>query len=141
MNFQKQFDDVKKLNLPASDFVVVSSGALSVRGLRESNDIDIIVTQSLWDEMIQKFKVGINDWGVENLQLEDNIEILNPKQSIFGNSRVVLVEDIFEKADVFDGIKFINLEHLRAIKLKLGREKDIQDVKLIDDFVLGKKSL
>ena len=80
----------------------------------------------------KKYKVGINDWGIENLQLENDIEILNPAQSIFGNSEIVPMEEIFEKADMFDNIKFINLEHLRKIKLKLGREKDLLDVKLID---------
>ena len=140
MNFQTQFENLKKLNLPADQFVVVGSGALSIKGIRDSKDLDVIVTNSLWSRMIKKYKVGINSFGVENLELENDIEILNPTQSIFGNSKVVPITEIFEKADIFDGIKFLNLDHLKKIKKELGREKDLKDIKLIDDY-LSKKTV
>lgn len=135
MNFQTQFENLKKLNLPNDQFVVVSSGALSVRGIRDSEDIDVIVTESLWNEMIKKHKVGINSFGIENLELENDIEILNPVQSIFGNSKIVPRNEIFEKADIFGGVKFINLDHLKKIKKGLGRDKDLRDIALIDNYL------
>ena len=135
MNFQKQFETLRRLNLPANQFVVVGSGALSIRDLRDSKDLDLIVTGSLWEQMIQIFPIGINSFGVQNLGLENDIEILNPTQSIFGNSKIVPLKEIFEKADMFDGVKFINLDHLRKIKLKLGREKDFKDIELIDQYL------
>lgn len=138
MNFQKQLENLKNLNLPTNHFVVVGSGALSIRGIRDSEDIDVIVTESLWNQMIKKYKVGINSFGVENLELENDIEILNPAQSIFGNSKIVPMKDIFEKADMFDGIKFLNLDHLKKIKIELGREKDLKDVDLIDNYLKSK---
>lgn len=141
MNFKTQFENLKKLNLPADQFVVVSSGALSVRGIRDSEDIDVIVTESLWNQMIKEYSVGINSFGVQNLELENDIEILNPTQSIFGNSKVISREEIFEKADIFDGVKFINLDHLKKIKKELGREKDLKDVALIDDYLKSKMSV
>ena len=137
MDFKKQFKNLKKLNLPTGEFVVVGSGPLSVRGIRESLDIDVIVTQSLWDTMVKKYPVGINSFGAENLELENDIEILNPAQSIFGNSVVVPVDEIFDKADVFDGVKFINLNDLSKIKLKLGREKDLKDIELINQYLFN----
>lgn len=135
MNFQAQFNSLKKLNLPTDQFVVVGSGSLSVRGIRESLDLDVIVTQSLWGEMTKKYLVRINSFGAEDLDLENEIEILNPVQSIFGNSGIIPVEQIFEKADLFDGIKFINLDHLSKIKLKLNREKDLKDIELINQYL------
>ena len=138
MNFKKQFENFKKLNLPPNQLVVVGSGALSIRGIRDSEDIDVVVTESLWSQLIKQYKVGINSFGVENLEIEDDIEILNPTQSIFGNSRSVPIEEIFNKADEFDGIKFINLDHLKKIKKELGREKDLNDIALINDY-LSKK--
>ena len=141
MSFQKQFEDLKKLNLPQNDFVVVGSGPMSVRGIRESKDIDVIVTQSLWDELTKNHTTGINSWGVQNIELEHDIEILHPTQSMFGNSSIVPVEEVFGKADMFDGIKFISLEHLKKIKIKLGRDKDMEDVGLIDKFLEEEKPL
>lgn len=141
MNFKKQFKNLKKLNLPTDQFVVVSSGALSIRGIRDSEDIDVIVTESLWNQMIKRYKVGVNSFGIENIELENDIEILNPFQSIFGNSKIVPREELFEKADIFDGIKFINLDHLKKIKIELGREKDLKDVALIDDYLETKMAV
>lgn len=141
MKFKTQFENLKKLNLPTDHFVVVSSGALSVRNLRDFEDIDVVVTESLWNEMIKKYKVGINSFGVENLELESDIEILNPAQSIFGNSKIVPIKEIFEQADIFDGIKFINLDHLKKIKKELGREKDLKDIALIDNYLKTKMAI
>jgi len=135
MKFQEKFESLKKLNLPPDQFIVVSSGALSIRGIRDSEDIDVIVTESLWNKMIKEYPVGVNSFGIQNLELENDIEILNPTQSIFGNSKIVPMNDIFEKADIFDGIKFINLDHLKMIKKELGREKDLRDISLIDDYL------
>jgi hypothetical protein len=140
MNFQIQFENLKKLNLPIDQFVVVSSGALSIRGIRDSEDIDVLVTESLWNEVIKKYKIGVNSFGIENIELENDIEILNPTQSIFGNSKIIPRDEIFEKADVFDGINFINLVHLKKIKKELGREKDLRDIVLIDNH-LRKKTI
>ncbi len=133
--FTLQLENLKALNLPPNEFIVVGSGSLAVRGIREAKDVDIVVTESLWNVMSKKYKVELNDWGVERLCLPHDIEILNPKQSIFGNSKIVPFKGIFNNADVFDGIKFLDLEHLKMIKLKLGRPIDLQDIKLIDKYL------
>ena len=138
MNFKTQFENLKKLNLPTDQFVVVGSGTLSIRGIRDSEDVDVIVTELLWNQMIKEYPIGMNSFGIQNLELENDIEILDPTQSIFGNSKIVPRKDIFEKADIFDVIKFINLDHLKMIKKKLGREKDLKDISLIDDYLKTK---
>ena len=135
MNIKTQLDNLKKLNLPTDQFVVVSSGVLAIRGIRDAKDIDVVVTDSLWNEMITHTQVILNSWRIPTLQLENDIEILDPAKSIFGNSKVVPVKEIFEKADVFDGVKFINLYHLKKIKLEMGREIDLKDIELIDTYI------
>jgi len=135
MKITEQLANLRQLRLPEEEFVVVSSGALAIRGIRDAKDIDVIVTESLWTELAKKYEVTLNDWGVERLCLPHNIEILSPTQSIFGNSKIVPLKDIFSKADVFNGIKFMNLEHLKLIKAKLGRPIDFQDIKLIDEYL------
>lgn len=136
----KEIEQLKKLELPVDKFVVVSSGALAVRGIREAKDLDVIVTNSLWNKLATTYQTEVEN-GVERIKFDNsNIEILNPAQSIFGNSGVVSVEEIFEKADIFGGIKFINLNHLKKIKLKLGREKDLKDIELIDEYLKNNSS-
>ncbi len=134
MYFKRQIENIKQINFPDDQFAVVSSGSLAVRGIREANDIDIIVTPTLWKDLIKRYQVNINESGVETIALENDIEILNPSQSIFGNSKVIPLSEIIESADVFNGVKFINLDHLKAMKNELGREKDLRDIALIENY-------
>jgi len=135
MSFKDNLTALKKLNLPTSDFVVVSSGALAVRGICDARDLDVVVSDELWEELISKYKVKINEFGIKTVELENEIEILDPAGSLYGNQGGIPMKTIFEKADIFEGIKFINLNHLKTIKLEVGREKDLHDVKLIDDYL------
>ena len=132
-SFQVHLKNLKELDLPASDFVVISSGALAVRGIREAKDLDVIVKGPLWNELKKKYNV-VKENGVDRINCGNNIEILGAN-SVFTDSTVVPINEIFEKADVFDDTNYISLEHLKKIKLKLGREKDLQDIKLIDEYI------
>jgi hypothetical protein len=86
INFRSRIEYLKKFNLPVGEFVVVSSGALAVRGIRVARDIDVVVTDSLWSELIKQYKVEQNKLGIERIDLGSDVEVLNPSQSIFGNS-------------------------------------------------------
>ena len=41
------FEEFRGLNLPLGEYVVVSSGVLAIRGIREAGDIDAIVSEKL----------------------------------------------------------------------------------------------
>jgi hypothetical protein len=134
MNFNKLFEYLKSIGLPSDQFVVVGSGSLAYRGIRDVNDLDVIVAEDLWNELIKKYTVVLEN-DVERVRFELDVEVLNPKQSMYGNSTVVSLADIFENADIFEDVKFINLEHLKKIKTYLGREKDLRDVEMIDKYL------
>lgn len=140
MKIDEQIKNLKELNLPIDQYVVVSSGTLAIRGIREANNIDVVVTEDLWKDLSQKYEVTFNAWGVEKLDLPHDIEILNPKRSIFGNSKVVPFKDIFVKAENFDGVKFMNLDHLKLIKKQIGRQMDLDDIKKIDEYLASHSS-
>lgn len=133
MSLKEKLQELKNLNFPPDQFVVVSSGALAVRGIREAKDLDVIVSDNLWAELKNKYLVK-NDTGFSRIEISENIEILGDG-STYTNSSVVSFDEIFEKSDVFEDIKFINLQHLKKIKAKLSRPIDIEDIKLIDSYL------
>lgn len=135
MNIQDKLIKLKELKLPFENYMVVSSGALAIRGIREAGDLDVIVTKELWNELSKKHKITINESGIERLEVDKDIEIINPDQSYFANESGIPMEEMFSKADVFEGVKFMNLEHLKLAKAKLGREKDLKDIALIDAYL------
>jgi len=47
-------DELKQLNLPLDTYAIFGSGPLSVRGIRENHDLDILVTHSTWNILASK---------------------------------------------------------------------------------------
>ncbi len=135
MKIEGQLENLRQLGLPPDQYIVVSSGALAVRQIREAADLDVVVTEDLSEKLINKYKVQLNEWGVERIDVGNDIEILNPSQSLFGGSKLVPLEEMMSEADLINGIKFINLKHLRIVKEQLGREIDMKDIQLIDDYL------
>ena len=68
MNFHKLFEYLKSIGLSDGQFVVVGSGALAFRDIRDVNDLDVIVTEYLWNELIKKYPVVLEN-SVERVRL------------------------------------------------------------------------
>ncbi len=127
---------VKDLNLPKGKYIVFGSVPMCMRGIRNCEDIDLLVSPRIyanlkkqgWDEKITDFghvlKRGLfdvaEDWGFGSF---------NPKLS-----------DLLARADHFDGISFASLEDVVVWKKAFGREKDHVDIKLIEDYLRLKSS-
>lgn len=139
MTFKERLEKFQEFGIPVSEYIIAGSGPMAIRGIREAQDVDVVVTEHVWNELIKQYPIGKNGWGKEKLDLTDDIEILNPAQSLFTNSELVPAEEVFSKADEFDGVKFISLEHLKIFKQYLGREKDFEDIKLIDEYLASQK--
>lgn len=134
MDFEVEIKKLKELDLPKSAFVVVGSGALAIRGIRDSKDLDVVVKDNIWNALTKKFTPAKNDSGIETISITDKMEILS-NGSVYVSSEVVPFDDIFIYADEIDGIKYINLDHLKKIKTWLGSEKDLRDVELISEYL------
>jgi hypothetical protein len=128
-DFLKQLD---KLNLPKDQYVIVGSGALGARKIRESHDLDVLVTEELWQKLRLKYELT-KIKPVENIDIGD-VQILG-HCSVFRGSDIASVEKIIETADVIFDHKFISVDLLRKFKQKEGREKDLNDIKLIDKYL------
>lgn len=127
---QELFQRVKDLNLPLGEYAIFGSGPMGVRGIREMGDVDIIVTQKLWDNFINK-----PDW--EQRQVDDLDGIKNEKLNIeiwkdwwIGWN----VEQMIKEAEIIGGLAFVNLEMMIEWKTLIAREKDLKDLKLIKNW-------
>lgn len=114
-----------KLNLPINGYVVVGSGVLNASGIRESNDIDIIVSKSIYD----KFEAE----GWQQANWSDQIVLKKDVFDIGTNWYGLQVDQLLKNAQYVDGIPYLSLDGVYQWKKKLGREKDLADLKLIDE--------
>ncbi len=133
VNFKSFLQELDQLDLSADEYAITASGPMAVREIRDSKDLDIIVSDHLWKELVQKYEItpGI---------ICDNIHIGNI--DILGNFKVIddtyPIEDQMRTADIIDGKKYIKLEIIKYFKQKMARPKDLVDVDLIDKYLSQK---
>lgn len=130
-------EEAKKLQLPVRQYIVVGGGCLAVRGLRETKDLDVVVKPSLFDTLLERG--WPQDFAYERRwnrrrAKRGNIEIY-PDMFLEKTNSFVDVDNLIRRADIIDGVPFLPLGDLRVFKSDTGREKDLRDVVLIDNFL------
>lgn len=132
MRFDLLLEQLKKLDLPTDQFAVTSSGPMAVRGIREAQDLDIVVTDKLWVELSKKYQIIPKDL-CDTLQIGD-VEVLG-NFSKNPTSGIATVDEQINTADIIEGVRFVNLDLITRFKQKLGREKDLKDIELIKKYL------
>jgi hypothetical protein len=126
MKFEERLDELRKLKLPADKFAVFGNGPLSVRGLKDAIDLHIIVKKDVWDVLDRKF-MARNNFGAIIL---GNIEVVRDMLPWFDD-----LDTLIDDADIIDGIRYVKLEHVLKWNKEMNREKDKNDIKIIEEFL------
>lgn len=134
---QEKFTAFKAFNLPIDQYVIMGSGPLGIRQLRLIQDIDIFVTEKLWKHLSDRY--GITDNGEKKTVVfaEGLIEALH--QGSFYNEtpdpEAPTLASRIAQADIIDGLPFDSLKNTLYFKKKWAREKDFEDIRLIEGFL------
>lgn len=116
---------LEELGFDRNDYWVITGSAMVLYGIRENtHDIDLGCTSALADRLEQQgFPTSRMEDGTRKITIGDDIEIF--ENWIYGT-----VQDA-------DGVPVISLDGLIGMKRALGREKDLRDIRLIEDFTAG----
>ncbi len=125
--------------IPMSEVCLTGSAVLAYYGIRNNNDLEIIVNDCMKDKVKLSDFEKIHLWG--HIPVSDNIDIFKNQYAVIGYSD----KYIFNKKcyiDV-DGIKIVAIEYEYLYKKFLlkylkYREKDINDIKMIEEIVPDK---
>ena len=132
--FSKLLKDVQNLSLPKGEYALFGSTPIIVRGLREaSNDIDVLVTQRVWNEysVLPEWHVRELESGEEYLEwLGHNIELYKS----WGPGEWD-IDKILDSAEEIDGVYCVTLDTVLEWKVRLGRPKDVRDIQLIKHYL------
>lgn len=127
--------ELKQFHLPIGQFVIVSSGALAIRNIRECKDLDVLVTAELFDDLAKSYPSEQID-EMRRISI-GNIDFLNFPLS---DTDRYPAERQIREADLIDGIPFQNLATCRYFKSISDREKDKVDLVLIDEYLKNKET-
>ncbi len=130
MSIQKLLDELKELNLPEGHYAITASGPLAIRGLREAHDLDIVVTEELWEDLKNQYQDYIvQDEKIVLGGIEILGKVLKANKEIFATA-----EEQLAQVEIIQDFPFVKLNIIRDYKKKLAREKDLEDLKLIESY-------
>ncbi len=136
MNKEK-FDLLRSYNFPIGHYAIAASGPMGIRNLREINDIDLIVSPELWDVLADQF--GVTDEnGVKKIVLPGKAIEAVREGSFYSKpaeSGMPTVEERIRKAEIIEGLPFDSLENTLYFKKLMGREKDLRDISIIENWL------
>ncbi|WP_291562903.1 MULTISPECIES: hypothetical protein [unclassified Clostridium] len=117
---------LEELNFPKEHYWVLAGASLVMHGVKtETRDIDLGCSKFLFENLIKN--------GYKPVVLKDSSRVIRVNEGL----------EVFEEWNV-DNVELINdlpvgsLESIRKHKIKLGREKDLRDIELIDVFLQKK---
>lgn len=137
MTGQEIIAKMKELNLAEGSYIAFGATPLAVAGIRESQDIDLLVTPELRTALVKQgwkeVQNGVNDHPVTRGVYEAH-DAWN-----FDGFQPTLAE-LQSRALLVDGIPFASLQDVRKWKTAAGRPKDLVDLALLDEYESRLKS-
>ena len=115
------------MNLPLSEYWITAGAGLVMHGVKETTrDIDLGCTTNLVERYLRK--------GCKYRVVDDNLRIVEV------NDKIEILENwLVDKIEFIDGLPVGSLESIRKQKSELRREKDINDIELIDEYIKNKR--
>ncbi len=135
---RKLFDRVRALDLPAGQYAIVGSGPLGARGLRKVTDVDIMVSDALWQDLRKKHPVIASD--VPKILLADDVECFSA-ESFPPKQGWPTSEEQLAQAEEIDGLYFQCIDHALFFKSRSGRVKDRYDATLLEGYLVGRDAV
>lgn len=129
MNKEELIAYIESLNLPAEEYYILSSGCLTLYGLRDvAGDLDICVTPKLGEELIKRYNLTESDRNPGNFyHVDDKFEfVINDSDKLncdkLGKYQVQKLED--------------------TLKFKRARQKkrDLEDIANIEKYLASKNN-
>ena len=123
---------VKSLNLPDGSYIVYGSAPLVVLGIRDVNDIDLLVSEKVYNQLEKKGWKKVYK-GPKDEPLTHDVFDVHKNWEFSGYSPNL--SELLSRAIEVEGVAFASLDDVRKWKADWGRDKDLADIKLIDDYL------
>jgi len=125
---------IRAAGLSTDSVIVIGSGILDKLGIREAHDIDLVVDEEAFasfdsrpDLVRHENALGVS-YHTENdaIELWRTWGLLGEVERTYG--------DLLPNTIVYDGVRYMTLAYVKQWKQKKGRDKDLRDVTLIEQY-------
>jgi len=113
------------------DYLIWWSCTLAIRWIRESSDIDVLVSTEVFEKMLLKHPSALegNSFSWRTLVLW-NVELVDTCPW-FTQSEIA---HMLKKPEIIQGLPFISLTDMIHVKKTQWREKDFRDLEMIKEY-------
>jgi hypothetical protein len=130
------FEEIEKLNLPRGQYIVVGSGIMVAKGIRETEDLDIVVTP----ELFEKCKAEgweVRPWTKQGIPGKEWLKkgAVDIYVQLSRKTGGISAKKLLQNAEVINGVPFITLESLMDFKSEYGRPQDFKDIETIKNYL------
>lgn len=122
-NFERLLKKFDELGLDESEYVILGSWVLAARAIRDCNDLDILVLPKAYEKLLEKYPE--DDWVI----IWQGIEISYKLKLDFSEA------DFFANSELINWYRFLTIEKLLEFKQALNRQKDEDDIILIEKYL------
>jgi len=129
------FKKLKELDFPLGEYVLVGSGPLAARGIREASDLDIAVTDKLWRQLFDSGDYKTEERYGRLFLAKKNRNDIDIIKQLDWEDYPTTVEEAIKSADIIQGFPFLNISETIKFKTALGREKDFRDIEMLKDYL------
>ncbi len=134
MQIKSKLDE---LGLNPDNAVVIGSGILSAFNLRESKDIDVVVTEEKYKELFNNSRFKKEQNHGREVLIDDLFEI-GTSWTVVG--KTWRYNDLLNHSTIIDSVRYNAVEFLLDAKRRWladgdVRQKDIDDVKLMEKYL------
>lgn len=129
------FKKLNELNFPLGKYVLVGSGPLAARSLREASDLDIAVTPDFWQELLSSGRYEIEERYGRQFLAEKGSSDVDIIGQLDREAYPTTVQEAIAGADIINGFPFLSIPETIKFKKALGREKDFRDIKLLEEYL------
>ncbi|MEI7674785.1 MAG: hypothetical protein WCI60_03560 [bacterium] len=123
------------LNLLTDNSIVIGSGIMNALNIRPSNDIDVVVSSSTYENLRTSGKFNVETKHGRQI-LTDSIFEIGTSWSVLGKD--YNLTDLLKESVIINDVHYITLDFLLSVKESWlqdenVRQKDLEDVQLIKE--------
>lgn len=111
---------------------MVGSGAMDILGIREANDVDLVVSPEIYEKLKQEgWLEKFLDDGMSTLE-SDLYEIFLSWDEKDNRPNL---KDLLNGAHIIEGVSFVDIKRLLDWKKRRKLDKDLKDIELIQEYL------
>ena len=130
-------EQLENIGLNEDNSIVIGSGILAALGVRPSNDTDLVVAATAFERLDESGRFQ------NSVSYNQPVLLLGPLEirkawGVLGKEQTLT--DLSAQSVILDGVRYISLEFLLAVKMDWiakdeARDKDVRDVQLIRQYM------